>query len=472
MSAPRLMLCGTHSGSGKTNITCGLLRALQRRHLTPTAFKVGPDYIDPMFHSAVLGAKSRNLDSFLIGEGTLRYLLDRNSAGSDIAVIEGVMGYYDGIAATPQASSFEIARLTQTPAILIVGAAGTGLSAAAVVDGFARFAQRARFAPGSGIRGVLLNRVAAALYPELKRSIEQSCGVRVYGYVPKLPGLAIESRHLGLVRPHEVDDLRGKLDLLAQKLEETVEIDALLALAAEAPELPRAARPWMAEPGVARKGAGVQNSGPVRIAVARDEAFCFYYEDNLELLCDLGAETVDFSPLVDRELPADAAGLWLGGGYPELCGDQLAANAAMREAIRSAIAGGLPTIAECGGFMYLHRSLTDLDGRRHEMCGVLDADVRYTGRLQRFGYVELETQRPTLFGGAGTRLRGHEFHYFESDRCGDAMLARKPVRGASWPCVVATGTLLAGFPHYHLYSNPACAARFVERCRTYAKRKD
>ena len=450
MNTPRILLCGASSGSGKTTITCGLLQALVNRGLRTAAFKCGPDYIDPMFHSTVIGAKSRNLDSFFAPADTLRYLLQQNAAGCDISVIEGVMGYYDGIATTSQASSHQVAAETQTPAVLIVNVAGMSLSAAAIVSGFCKFK------PQSGIRGVILNQAPPSLYPELKKTIEEACGVRVYGYFPKAKDLVIESRHLGLVRPHEVENLRQKLHALAEKLEQTVEIDALLELARTAPPL-------------TATGPEVVCGSPVTIAVAKDEAFCFYYEDNLQLLQRLGARLVPFSPLRDAALPEGVHGLWLGGGYPELYGQQLADNVSMRDSIREAIAAGLPCIAECGGFMYLHRSLRDLEQRVYPMCGVLDAEVYYTGKLRRFGYVNLQMLQNTPLGAAGTTLRGHEFHYFDTDSSAQALQATKPVRGTNWTCATATDSLLCGFPHYYLYSNPDCAAHFVDCCRRYEK---
>jgi len=450
MKIPRLMLCGVSSGSGKTMVTCGILQAFVRRGLRTGAYKCGPDYIDPMFHTVVIGARSGNLDSFFMEPEMLRHLLARSAAENDISVIEGVMGYYDGIATTDLASSYSVAAATETPAVLVVPARGMGLSIAAMVEGYCRFAANSR------IRGVILNRVSPAIYGELKREIEARCGVTVYGYVPNLPELAVESRHLGLHMPDEVDGLREKLDLLAAKLEETVDLDGLLRLAATAPELDGKA--------------STLHTGPhVRIAVAKDEAFCFYYAENLQLLEDLGAELVPFSPLQDAALPAGISGLLLGGGYPELYAEALSKNRAMLEQIRAAVAAGLPTIAECGGFLYLQEWLEDIDGRVWPMAGALPGRGFYTGKLRRFGYVELTAREDTLYGPAGTVLRGHEFHYFDVDEPGDSFRAEKPVRGTAWGCIKGTKTLLAGFPHVCFYSNPRCAESFLNACRAWDK---
>ena len=297
MSAPRLLLCAPASGGGKTTVTCALLQALVNRGAGPVAFKCGPDYIDPMFHSEIIGAKSRNLDLFFLGRDTARYLLEKNSRGSGLALIEGVMGYYDGIGLSADASAYDLARATGTPAVLVLDGRGRALTAAAAVKGMRDFR------PDSGIRGVILNRVSPMLYPRLKEAIEGETGVTVYGYLPNLPGCALESRHLGLVTAAEVAGLREKLSALAAQAEKSVDIDGLLALAASAPAL-NAPAPALPPP----------VEGRPRIAVARDKAFCFYYADGLELLEALGAELAEFSPLADEGLPEGACGLYLGGG--------------------------------------------------------------------------------------------------------------------------------------------------------------
>lgn len=450
MHIPRLMLCGVQSGSGKTTVTCGLLQALVNRGLRTAAFKCGPDYIDPMFHATVIGAKTGNLDAFFTPPETLRFLLAREAAGMDISVLEGVMGYYDGIAATSRASSYEVAVRTGTSAVLVVPAKGMGVSVAALVGGYCGFQ------PDSNIRGVILNRVAPGLYEELKEQIESRCSVRVYGYVPELKDLTVESRHLGLSLPGEVDRLREKLNRLAARLEETVDVDGLLRLAEEAADL-------------TGQGPELRKGEPVRLGIARDAAFCFYYRENLELLEELGAELVPFSPLEDRRLPEGISGLLLGGGYPELHCEELLRNDTLRDEIRARIAAGLPTIAECGGFLYLQEILEDMEGRAHPMAGVIPGKGWYTGRLRRFGYVTLRAQADSLYGPAGTELRGHEFHYFDTEDPGEDFRAVKPVRGTQWPCIHSRGNLLCGFPHVYLYSNPACGARFLDVCRAWGR---
>lgn len=452
-SLPRVMLAGTHSGSGKTTVTCGLLRALTRREIRPSAFKCGPDYIDPMFHSRVLGVPSRNLDLFLAGEPLVRSLLAQNAAGADLAVLEGVMGYYDGLAGiSTDASSWAVARATDTPVVLVVDGAGASVSTAAQVKGFAAFRADSRVA------AVLLNRVSAPLYPSLKAVVEAETGLPVVGFLPRLPECAIESRHLGLIPAGEITDLRQKIDRLADELSQTVDLDALLAVA-------RAAPPLDYEP----TAVGPVTADAPRVAVARDDAFCFYYQDSLDLLTALGAELVPFSPLADAALPANASGLLLGGGYPELHAAALSQNRPMRDALRGAVARGLPTIAECGGFLYLHRRLAGPDGVFHDMAGVIDAEAQNAGRLRRFGYVTLTAQSGGLLGGPGGQIAAHEFHYWDSTDCGGAFTARKPLRDAVWRCGHVTGSLYAGFPHLYLRSNERMARAFVARCAAFAK---
>lgn len=455
MSAPRLLLCAPASGGGKTTLTCALLQALVNRGANPVAFKCGPDYIDPMFHSEIIGAKSRNLDLFFLGADTTRYLLEENSRDSGLALIEGVMGYYDGIGLSADASAYDLARSTRTPAVLVLDGRGRALTAAAVVKGMRDFR------PDSGIAGVVLNRVSPMLYPRLKEAIERETGVAVYGYLPNRPDCALESRHLGLVTAAEVAGLKEKLSALAAQAEETVDLDGLLKLARTAPALE--ARP-MALPGPVE--------GKPRIAVARDKAFCFYYADGLALLERLGAELVEFSPLHDGNLPEGVCGLYLGGGYPELCAEGLAENRPMREAVRRAVLDGLPTVAECGGFLYLNQTLADGEGREWPMAGALPGRAANTGKLGRFGYITLTAKTGGLLGPAGTKIPAHEFHYWDTDAPGSDFRAEKPQSTRGWDCVCHTPTLYAGFPHFHFCAVRSAAQRFVAAARRYQKNQE
>ena len=446
MDSPRLLFAAPASGSGKTTVVCGLLRALKNRGKGVRAFKCGPDFIDPLFHETVVGVPSGTLDLFFSDQDQLKRLFCRHAAGADFCLMEGVMGYYDGLgAATDRASSYAVAKALDAPVALVVDGRGQSLSALATLTGFLRFREDSR------IRGVLFNRMSESVYTALKPEVEK-LGVRPLGFVPKAPELMIESRHLGLVTPGEIEDLGQKLDALAALLERTVDMEGLLALAGSAPALE--APPVPPVPTLPR----------TRIAVARDQAFCFLYRDNLDLLADYGAELIFFSPLHDDALPAGAQGLILPGGYPELHAQALAANEPMRRSIAEAIQGGLPCLAECGGFLYLHRELEDMDGRSWPMAGVLNARAYRTPRLGRFGYITLTAKADTAFLPAGETVRGHEFHYFESESRGDALHAQKPTGSRGWDCGHSRGNLLMGFPHLYYPSDPQLIERFLRAC--------
>ena len=434
--AARLLIAGTGSGCGKTTVTCAILQALKNRGHDLASFKCGPDYIDPMFHTEIIGTPCTNIDLFFLDEARARQRFLAHAA--ELNVIEGVMGCYDGLAMdSDEASSAHVARALDAPAVLVVNARGMALSAAAVVRGFLSLRPNT-------IRGVILNRVTAGSYPALKAAIEAECGVRVFGYLPACPDCALESRHLGLVTAREVENLREKLQTLAARAEESIDLDGLI-------ELMRAQPPLEAEE------ARIEPVGSVRIAVARDKAFCFYYQDNLELLEALGAELVPFSPLADEALP-DCDGLYIGGGYPELYARTLSQNRGMLESIAAAVKGGLPTIAECGGFMLLSQSIGE-----HAMAGVIPTACRNTGKLSRFGYAILAAESDSLLLRAGEQIRAHEFHYWDADDPGSALTAQK-VSGRSWRCAHVSDTLYAGYPHLYFYSNPDAAGRFVEKC--------
>ena len=421
MRIPRILLAAGASGSGKTLITCGLLQALVNRNLTVASFKCGPDYIDPMFHSRVIGAKSANLDTFFTSPEVTRYLLSENAANCEIAVMEGVMGYYDGVAGTTtQASAYDLASVTDTP--------------------------------------VILNQMSPMLYPRMKELLEKETGLSVLGYVPKVEDCVIESRHLGLVLPDEIPQLRERLQKLAKILEDTLEIDEILKLAADASEV-QAAEPQIS----------FHLDKTVRIGVAEDEAFCFYYKDNFRLLKSMGAELVTFSPMRDEHLPENLKGLILGGGYPELNAKELEANASMREDVRRVLNDGMPCLAECGGFMYLHDEMEAMDGNSYHMAGVISGRAYRTQRLNRFGYVTLTQKKEVLGMNDMGGIPAHEFHYFDSENCGDDFDAKKPASHRKWNCIHGTDTMMAGFPHLYFYGNPKVPEAFLRKCSQYGR---
>lgn len=448
MRAPRILLAAPASGSGKTLITCGILQALLNRNLRVAAFKCGPDYIDPMFHGRVLGIPSKNLDTFFTGDEVTRYLFGKEAEHADISVMEGVMGFYDGVAGiSTQASAYDLARVTQTPVILVVDTKGMSLSVTAMIKGFLEYREDSR------ICGVILNRMTAGLYLRVKEQIETELPVKVLGYVPQAEEYVIESRHLGLVTPDEIEGLKEKLCGLAGVLEQTLDMEGMLQIAHQAEEIS-----WQ-KPQLPRL-----SGKTVTIGIARDEAFCFYYRDNLELMEEMGAKLLFFSPLKEKHLPEGLDGLIFYGGYPELYAGRLSENESMRTEIRETVVGGMPYLAECGGFMYLHDTMEDMEGKAYPMVGILPGEAYRTGHLNRFGYVTLTANRSQILGEAGTSIRGHEFHYFDSTDNGEAFHARKPLAKREWDCIHADRQGAAGFPHLYYYSNPEMIFQFLTAC--------
>lgn len=466
---PRIMLAAPKSGSGKTLLTCGLLEILRRRGLNPIACKCGPDYIDPMFHRYVLGIPGRNLDSFFMpAEGVRKVLVDAvREEQAGIAVLEGVMGYYDGLGGTEtSASSWEIAEITDTPAILVLDCKGASLSAAAMASGFLHFRKK------SHIAGVILNRVSSMYYERLAAAVEEASGLPVLGYLPESEEYRMESRHLGLFLPGEIDRLCERIGRLADQMEKSIAVEQVLEVAGMLPlrienkEKEKAENESMEAESIAKFPACQEQkvTSRVRIGVARDEAFCFYYQENFRLLEQMGAELVYFSPLRDKKIPDRVDGLLFGGGYPENYARELAKNAAMRESIRRSIAAGMPFLAECGGFLYLHRTLEGSDGKHWEMAGVYPFDAYRTNRLRRFGYVRLLTS-------SGQEIHGHEFHYWESEDPGTDWEAVKPTGNRSWRCIHEKGGQIGGFPHLYYASCPDFLRKWLDVCAKGSQKK-
>lgn len=449
---PRVLLAAPASGSGKTTITCGIIRALTNRGLILSSFKCGPDYIDPMFHTRALGVKSRNLDLFFNDENTVRYLLAKNAAETEISIVEGVMGYYDGLAGKDYtASSYDLSRKTKTPTILILDCKGKSLSILAEIYGFLNMEK------DSNIKGVILNRISPMIYEEIKTLIEERLEIEVVGYVPVLKKeYALQSRHLGLITADEIGNLDEMLNSLADELEKTIDLDLLIKMAKEAVDIKY-------EPVEIKKGE------PFKLAFAQDKAFCFYYEDNLQMLREMGAEIIEFSPLCDDKLPEGISAIYLGGGYPELYLEKLSQNKTMILDIRKKLESGMPLIAECGGFMYLHESVEDENKKAYETVGFIKGKSTYEGKLVRFGYIDIEANEDNVFGPKGTRLKAHEFHYWDSTSNGASYHAKKPLRKTNWDCVIANNSMYAGYPHLHFYSNIKAAENFAKACRKFSK---
>ena len=403
-------------------VTCGILAALGEMGKKAVSFKCGPDYIDPMFHRKAVGTDAWNLDPFLTAASALRSLLARHAKDADLAVIEGVMGYYDGLGGTTaKASAYELCSITGTPAVLIVDAKGMSTSVLAQIHGFLSWKK------DSGIRGVLLNRISPMLYPRMKQLIEERLDIPVAGYVPEVPDCVFKSRHLGLVMPDEIKDIKEKLHRLAGIMRETIDWDTLFRIA---------------------QGASFLE--------AEDETDSF--------------ENTSFSK-VRIGLAKDLDGLIFYGGYPELYGMELEENHVMRRETASAVSSGLPCMAECGGFLYLHREMEDKDGIFREMAGVIPAKAYKEDRLSRFGYISLRQNSGSLFGTSPAELTAHEFHYYDSDCCGQDFYAKKPVGNRGWECIYASDTLFAGFPHFYYYGCPELPKAFLRKCRQYQTEK-
>ena len=450
----QLLLAAPASGSGKTAVTCALLAALQRRGLRPCAFKCGPDYIDPMFHRSVLGVESRNLDLFLSEEETLRTIFARGCVGHGAAVCEGVMGFYDGVGGvTDRASAWHVADTLKLPVILVVRPKGASLTLAAQIQGLLAFRK------DSHLAGILLNDTSPMLCRSLAPMLERETGLPVLGCLPHLPQAQFESRHLGLYTAGEIQDLTERIEVLAQALEEHTDMERLLSLGTVGAQTA----------GAEERTSLVQRRA--RIAVARDEAFCFTYAETLEALEAAGAELCFFSPLEGDRLPDEIGGLYLPGGYPELHARRLAENTAMQEAVRAAVESGLPTVAECGGFLYLGKTLQDDAGNPWPMAGVLPGDGLRTERLVRFGYSQLTAQEDSMLLRKGERIPVHEFHYWDSTDNGDAFSAEKPLTGKRWECGFAGEHLYAAFPHLYFAGNPVLAERFVDCAAEYQKNR-
>ena len=456
MKLDRVMIAAPKSGSGKTTITCAILQTLKDMGKQVVSYKCGPDYIDPMFHQRVIGIPSKNLDTFFTGENDTRKLLLKNRTGEEIAVIEGVMGLYDGLGGVrEEGSSYHLAKVTKTPIILVVDAKGMGRSVIPLIAGFLAYDTEHL------IRGVILNRMSKSYYEIIKPLIEAELQIRVLGYLAERQQLQIQSRHLGLHLPGEIKEIQRQLEVAAEELQKSVSIETIIQIAASAETIEIEKITETTE-----KITSTELITKPLIAVARDEAFCFYYEDNLLLLKEYGADIAYFSPLHDKELPEGSSGLLLGGGYPELYAKELEENTAMRKEIKAAVESGMPVVAECGGFLYLHTAIRDRDGHPYQMAGVLPAACQDTKKLVRFGYIELE-EKESNFLEVGTRIKGHEFHYFDSEKNGEDCIAIKPVTGRTYPCVIEKENVWMGFPHLYYPSNPSFADHFVKKAEQY-----
>lgn len=443
---PGLMIAAVKSGSGKTTVTCALLEALKKRGLKPRAFKCGPDYIDPMFHKKVIGVPSHNLDSFFSDQQQLYEIYAGNTEPGGIAVVEGAMGLFDGLGGVrEEGSAYHIASVLRLPVILVVDAHGMGCSILSLLAGFLQYDKEKRIA------GVILNKISEPFYKRIAPLIESELQLPVLGFLQKKQELVLESRHLGLKLPEEIRTLQEQIRCAAEALEKDVSVDRMIEIAEQA-------------------GTAELEDSRVKIGIARDEAFCFYYEENLRLLEKEGAELVSFSPLHDKKIPENLDGILFGGGYPELYAEKLEQNRSMKMSVKQAIESGMPSLAECGGFMYLHDSLKDDKGRTYAMCGVLPGTCFHTGKPVRFGYMELK-EKNNIFLEKGTSIKGHEFHYYDSDNNGEKCIAKKPVSEQSWDCIHSAENHFWGFPHLYYPSNPDFVRYFIKEAKLFQAKK-
>lgn len=437
MFLPRIVIGGTGSGCGKTTVVCAILKALKDRGLTVAAAKCGPDYIDPMFHKSALKVPSKNIDLFFSDDNTAKALFAEQAQGSDICVIEGVMGYYDGLSFdNDKVSTYSVADVLSAPSVIVLNARGMALTASALIQGMINFRDNSR------IRAVILNNISPMSFETLKKAIEDKTGVEVLGFMPKDSSFNINSRHLGLVTPDE--STVEVLEEMSEAASKYIDLNRLMEIASEAGELEF-------------ERLSVKCGRKFKIAVALDEAFCFYYSDNLELLRKMGAEIEFFSPIYDKTVP-DADGMIIGGGYPELYAEKLSENTSMLNDIRIKIENGMPCLAECGGFMYLSSAIDNF-----KMTGIFNGNAYDTGKLSRFGYIELKSEREYING-----IKGHEFHHWDMDDSGSECTAVKH-SGRSWNCMSFYKNTIAGYPHLYYWSKPEFAQRFADRCRLWRK---
>lgn len=455
----RFIIAGTHSGVGKTSITAGLIAALRQRGLTIQPFKAGPDYIDPSYHSLAAGRPCRTLDTWMVPLDHVRALFNYASRQADMAVVEGVMGLYDGFGYQDDSgSTAQVAKLLETPVVLVLDASHMARSAGALALGYSRFD------PALSLAGFILNKVAGEKHGQgVAKATQDATGLPVLGWLPRDPKLEVPERHLGLVPTAEPGRWQAFIEAAAALVTQHLDLDRLLAIAQQAPN-------WGA-PEPLRLVAGDRSSvlvPPPTIAVAQDEAFSFTYPDNLDLLRAAGAKITFFSPLRDENLPSETSAVILSGGFPELYAGQLSSNDGMRQALRYAHQQGVPIYAECGGLMYLTETITDMEGHQYPMVGLLPGRSTMSGRLT-MGYRLAQARSASWLLATGEAVRGHEFHYSTwEDRPSDLPPAYSLLppdgQGEPRPEGACLGNTWASYVHLHLWHKPELATRFVAAC--------
>lgn len=440
---PRIVIGGSGSGCGKTTVVCAILKAIKNRGIDVSSFKCGPDYIDVMLHSYITGRPAHNIDFFTIGERASKYLLSKYCG--DINIIEGVMGFYDGLGSTFENSSCHISNAIKAPAVIVVNPKGMAISVAALINGFAKFRD-------NNIKAVILNCVTESMYKYYKNIIEQNCCLDVCGFIPYDENCSFESRHLGLVTDYDTDELCFKIDSLGKLAERYIDIDYIIELSKSSADFEY-------------DYIDIKKIDCVNIAVSKDRAFRFIYDENIELLKSMGANIIYFSPIDDCSLPGNIDGVYICGGYPELYAQELSANNTMIESVRS-FSG--PIWAECGGFMYLNESIC-FEQKKYGMVGIINGSSYMTKKLNNFGYYSMELLKDSIMGKKGSSINIHEFHYSKSDALQEGAILTK--NGSSRKAFYIDKNIFAGFPHINLWGNTDFAYNFIKSCKSYQNRE-
>jgi len=446
-----LMIAGVSSGSGKTTLTIGLMRALKNRGVKVAAFKAGPDYIDPMFHRLAVQEASYNLPSWMVTDDTLKYLYEKRSRGQEFSIIEGVMGYFDGHSfETIEGSSAHLAEVLGIGVVIVMDASHMALTAAALIEGLMHF-----HTPNQ-IKGVIFNKVSSISHFEsLKNAIEQHLNIKCYGYLKPSIGIQIESRHLGLIQAQENINIEDKIEKIAALVTETVDLDSLLYDFKNAVDQTNfvAYDSIGCQASLSKIRAEVEKQGGLRLGIAKDNAFSFYYDENIETLRECGVTLIPFSPIYDHQLPDAVDAIYLGGGYPEVFAKVLSDNQTMRESIKTHARAGMPIYAECGGLMYLMKTLKNMSGEVYEMVGIFDGHSKMTNRLQHFGHVDAHLQLPIKNNSDGVRYRGHEFHQSVVETNAVDCIIEVIGKKDTWQCGYHAQNVLGTYVHNHFYSN-------------------
>ena len=442
---PRIVIAATHSGAGKTTITCGIISALRKRGLKVQSYKVGPDYIDTGFHEIAAGRPAKNLDSWLVGKDKLEEIFYNSIGDADIAIIEGVMGLYDG-GRGGISSTAEIAKILNAPVILVIDAKSAGISVAATALGFREFDKNLNVA------GVILNRIGSDSHEKMIVDALNKINIKSFGAIRRNEEIILPSRHLGLIQATE-NNFADVLDKISEKISAQIYLDEILNLAEKFSESKKIY-------------SLIPNNYSLKIGVAKDEAFSFYYDESLRELEKLGAEIIFFSPLHDENLPK-VDGIIFGGGYPELFAAQLEGNKKIRSEIKRAAENNLPIYAECGGYMYLMNFLTDFEGKIFEMCGIIPTQAIMTEKLQMVGYVDATIKKDCILGKVGEKIHAHEFHFSkEVGSLTENIFSCEKLRtGEKYFAGYADKNIVASYLHIHFAGCPSSAENFIKSCR-------